>query len=105
MEFNSTHAGKMCRFHFALSNLADGSNGIGAELIYSLKSGVIDDNLTWDTRPTMGNIPIASFGMADAKIIPGNPEGHEMYPAQFRFDFHCPTVKTEWEIRGSSLLF
>lgn len=101
MEFNSTHEGKMCRFHFTFSSLADGGNGIGTEDIYPLKSGVIDESLTWDTQPELESVPVASFRVTAAKVITGSPGGHEMYPAESKFDFNCPTAKTGWAIRGS----
>lgn len=102
IEFNSTHAGKQCRFHFALSSIADGGNGKGTEDIYALKSGWVDENLTYNNQPTLEDDIVASFNMSAPTQVPGTPGGHDLYPFVKRFDFSCPTSKTGWAIRGGN---
>lgn len=103
LEFNSTHAGKTCRFHFAFSNLADGGNSKGTEDVYALKSGSVDENLTFNNQPVLESDIVASFNMTGpAKLVDGTPGRHELFPAVSRFDFPCPTQKTGWAIRGSN---
>lgn len=100
MEFNSTHAGKNCRFHFVFSGLADGGNGVGAEEIFPIKSGVVDEKMTFNTRPELYQYPIASFSVGTGSNFGSPPI--EVYAANFKTNFTCPTTKTAWAIRGTT---
>lgn len=102
LEFNSTHKDKDCRFHFSFSHIADGGNGIGTEDIFQLKSGGIDETLTFNKQPTLEADPVAKFKLSGSMIVDGTPGSHEFYPFVTRADFPCPTANTGWAIRSSN---
>lgn len=102
LHFNSTHQNKTCRFHFAFSNLADGGNGVGTEDVYALQSGGVDEALTFQRKPRLEPVPIASFNVTGSKLVVDSPGSHEMYPFVTREDFPCPTANTGWGLRGSN---
>lgn len=102
LEFNSTHKGKTCRFHFAFSNLADGGNGIGTEDVFPLKAGGVDETLTFNHKPSLESEPVARFKLSGGKLVTDASGPHEFYPFLNRTDFPCPTANTGWALRGNN---
>lgn len=106
-EFNSTHEGKMCRFHFSFS-AGDGSNDEGSQEIYALKSGVVDENLTFNNKPVSEDAPVAVFlplnpSTGRRLFLGDSSNGDFLLFTQSKFDFNCPTTLTGWETRGAAV--
>lgn len=104
-EFNSTHKGKKCRFHFSFS-VADGDNDEGSLEIYALKSGIVDAGLTFNNKPVSEDTPVAVFLPKDPSsgrklALGASSNGDFLLFAQSKFDFDCPTKPTGWETRGA----
>lgn len=108
-EFNSTHAGKKCRFHFAFS-AGDGTNGYGSQDVYALTSGEVTDKTTYNNKPVSGATRIASFlpGPKDdqqERLQLGDASnGDSLLLTAEKKDFDCPTKPTGYEVRGAGTI-
>lgn len=89
----------------------DGSNNEGSQETYALTSGsdTIDDELTFNNKPTTGETPIAVFLPFDpasgTRFQLGDfSNGDSLLYTQDRTDFDCPTQLTGWEVLVSTVL-
>ncbi|RPA97905.1 hypothetical protein L873DRAFT_1076529 [Choiromyces venosus 120613-1] len=95
-DFDLTHAGKTCRFHFAIGE-GDEYNTRFVQRVYPILSGSVDQNMTWNTRPSVGD-PVAEF--EDWRVL-GIGETRYFRPlAPLTQDFPCPTGRTGWLVKG-----
>ncbi|KAH0613855.1 uncharacterized protein H6S33_005741 [Morchella sextelata] len=108
-EFNLTHAGKKCRFHFAFS-AGDGTNGYGSQDVYALTSGEVTDETTYNNKPVSSATRLASFlpGPKDDQQerlqLGDSSNGDSLLLTAQKEDFDCPTKPTGYEVRGAGTI-
>lgn len=105
-EFNSTHAGKRCRFHFSFS-AGDGGNDLGSQEIYRLKSGTVDEKTTFNNKPVSEDTRVAAFLQLDPVTgkrlaLGDSSNGDSLLFTLEKEDFDCPTELTGYEVRGAA---